>query len=75
MTGPALVLTRDGSCYVGDAEVTDGTVTMPAGKLRVRDLCGTRTYSPKARSIPLRQVREVRWLDADRDADRERVAA
>ncbi len=61
MNGEATVRLRDGRRYVGRAELTGGTVHMPAARLRHIDVRGERFYLPRARTWPLAAVAEIAW--------------
>jgi hypothetical protein len=73
LTGGALVRLCDESTYVGQVIYDGRTVTID-GRLRVASLVGgeaTATYrARRRRTVPLRLVREIVWLD-----DRESAAA
>jgi len=63
--GSAVVLTRTGRAYVGRAHLASGVVTMPAARLRIRNIGGDRLYEPAPRSWSPSEWREIRWADVE----------
>jgi hypothetical protein len=64
MTGAARVRLRDGRVYIGSAYLGFGVLTMPAGRLRTRDVCGEHLYPPRAKSWAASEWVEVEWDSA-----------
>jgi len=62
--GAAVVSLRNGKTFCGHATVSGGSISMMDAKLRVRDLTGTRFYSPRAYSWPWHAVSRVTWTEA-----------
>lgn len=63
-TGPAVLHLRKGVYVADDAELRDGLVTYH-GKLRVRDLTGTRFYQPHTRTVKLAPGEWIEWIERD----------
>jgi hypothetical protein len=67
MSGPAIIHLHRGTFVAATAEVSAGVVTF-RGRLRVRDLTGTRLYPVLERSHKLRAGEFVEWVETEAEA-------